>query len=228
MTGGRSDVSTDREALQVDGFPDGLTAGSTVLVASAGDPSRYAVGLHVLRRYGTADDEALVVTTTDSVDRTVETHERLCPESDRPSLGVVDTTSKQQSVSVLYGETPVVFTPSSGDLERLVLALSDLSGNGPPTEGARHLVVRSLTPILETTSTARVCTVLERITGVRSESGLCLLGFDYTAHDEETMTTVAERVDGVLWVTQSGSDRLKLEYRPATGRHRYSSRDADD
>lgn len=216
---GRSDVATDGETVQTDSIPESLSAGSTVLVASAGDPSQHAVGLRVLRQSGGADDTALVVTTTESADRTVETYERLPPAGERTSLGIVDTTSEHQSVSALYGETPAVFTPSPGDLERLVMALSEISGSTPPSNGARHLVFRSLTPILETTSTDRVCRVLERTMGLQSPAGLCLFGLDYTAHDEETMARVTELVDGVLWVTRSSEDRLEFEYRPAKGRY---------
>lgn len=214
-----SNVSLDRDGLQVDAFPAGLTVGSTVLVASAGDPSPYAVGLRALSRYGRDDESAVVVTTTESVDRTVDTYERLCPETNRPALGIVDTMSRQQSVSALYDETPVVFTPAPGDLERLVLALSELSDLRPSSAGVRHLVVRSLTPLLDAAPTTRVCRVLDRITGLPSETGLCLLGLDYTAHDEETMAALTRQVDGVLWATRTSSNRLELEYRQASGRY---------
>lgn len=132
---GSSDDAVDPEAPRIGGLPDGPSSGSTVLVASTGDPSRDALGLRILRRYGTATDTAFVVTTTESADRTIETYADLEAGTDRPSLGIVDTTSEQQSVSALYGETPVVFTPSPGDLERLVLALSELSGNTPLSNG---------------------------------------------------------------------------------------------
>lgn len=224
---GSTDASVNPEALCVDSFPGGLSAGSTVLVASAGDLSQYAVDLRALCQYGQADDTALVVTTTESADRTIETYGRLCSESNRPSLGLVDTTSERQSIAAPYDETPVIFTPSPGDLERLTLALSDLSNDLSPSNGNRHLLVRSLTPILETTSVARVSTVLEQITDLRSGTGLCLLGFDYTAHDEKTMEALAEQVDGVLWVAQPSPDRISFEYRQATNRHRRASKRDD-
>ncbi len=222
---GSTDASVDPEAIETDSFPGGLSVGSTVLVASADEPSRYAVDLRALCRYGRPDDTALVVATTESADRTIETYDRVCSESERPSLGIVDTTSEQQSVAALYDETPVIFTPSPEDLERLTLALSDLSNDNPPSNGNQHLLVRSLTPILETTPVSRVCTVLERIIGLRSGDGLCLLGFDYTAHDEETVEAISEQVDGVLWVTQTSSDRVELEYRQSRGRFNNLSRD---
>lgn len=61
--------------------------------------------------------------------------------------------------------------------------------------------------------------MLERITGVRSETGLCLLGLDYTAHDEETMAAITDIVDGVLWVTEPSPNRLEFEYQPTSGHY---------
>ncbi|WP_313691699.1 DUF7504 family protein [Halorarum halobium] len=199
-------------------FPDGLTTGSTVLVAGTREPSLAAVCLRALHRYGRAGDGALVVTTADAAGHAIETYERLPSGTGRPSLGLVDTSGGRESVSAPYGDQPVLSTPSPGDLERLVVALSDLSRTVGSPDGTRHLVVRSLTPILDAAATDHVCTVLERITGLRSADGLCLLGVDYTAHDEVTMEAVAETVDGVLWVTRSDPDRLGFEYRPTRGR----------
>jgi KaiC/GvpD/RAD55 family RecA-like ATPase len=223
-----SDSLIDQEALQGDAFPSGLTPGLTVLIAGADDPSRYAVGLRVLCQYGHADDAAIVVTTTESVDQTIETYEMICPDSDRPSLSLVDTTAEQPSVAALYQEPPIVFIPSPDDLERLVLALSDLTGARSPSNGTRHLVIRSLTPILKNASTARVCTVLERISGLRTGTGLCLLGLEYTAHDEKTMAALAEQVDGILWVTQAAENHLGFEFRPTKDRHNHSVTGGND
>lgn len=216
---GNSDSTVEIEALQVDPFPESLSGGSTVLVASAGDPSRYAVSLRILCSHGTAGDTALVVTTTESADQTIAVYDGLEVATGRPSIGIVDTVSEQQSVSALYGETHVVFTPTPGDLERLILALSDLSDSTAPTSRSRHFVIRSLTPILAASSPARVRTVLERITGLCSETGLALIGIDYTDHDEETMSAIADLVDGVLWVTQPSPDRLAFDYQPRRRRH---------
>lgn len=214
-----SNTPTEQDELHIDGFPTSLVEGSTILLANAGDPSQHAVVLRILSEYGTADDTAFTVTTTESADQTIETSEHLGSESKQPALRIVDTTSEQQSVSAPYSETPVVFTPSSGDLERLAVALAELSGTPSSTDGEHHLAIRSLTPILETTPTTRVCNLLTRITGLRSETGLCLLGIDYTAHDEETMAAISEQVDGVLWTTPHSTNHLELEYQPTNGRY---------
>lgn len=217
---GSSDKPADIESVHVDSLPDRLSDGATVLVATAGDPSQAAACLRILSAEGVDGDTAFVVTTRESADQTLEVYRGLEKRAGGPSIGIVDTVSSEQSVPALHGETHVVFTPSPGDLERLVIALSDLSESSLPTSGAQHLVIRSLTPVLDSAPTDQVETVLERITGLRSEAGLGLIGIDYTAHDEETMAAIANCVDGVLWVTQPSNDRLAIEYQPTNGRHR--------
>ncbi|WP_123538234.1 DUF7504 family protein [Halosimplex salinum] len=212
------DRSAGREPEHIDALPQGLATGSTVLVASTGHPPRHDIALRILARLGDADDTILAVTTTESADEFVEAVDRVYGDGERPPLGVVDTVSTGQSVASRYGEVPVVFTPSPSDLERLVVALAELSGDRPPADGARHLLVGSLTPVLDSISTEQVCTVLRQISGIRTDDGLTLVGVDYTAHDEATTTALTEQVDGVLWVTPDADGRLDLEYRPATGR----------
>lgn len=214
----RAGVDERSRGLDGDGLPETLASGQTLLVACPDAPAPYAVDLRALCTYGSADDTSLVVTTTESAERTIETYERLCPAADRGSLKLVDTTSEQYLTAV-YDETPVICTPSPDDLERLVIGLSDLTEENPPAGSSRHLVVRSLTPLLESTSTDRVCTVLDRITGLRSEDGFCFLGIDYTAHDRATLNAVSEQVDGVLWATRSSAEGLDVEYRPSVGRY---------
>jgi hypothetical protein len=216
--GRQSNATRDRDAWRTDTFPDDLSNGGSVLVATSGDPTRYTVALHALCEYGDGADTAFVVTTTRSADTTLETYDRLCPDGDRPHLRLVDTTARQPSVSSMYREAATSFIPAPGDLERLVIALSDLSESTPPSDGARHLVIRSLTPILEETPVERVQTVLDRVTGLRANAGLCLLGIDYTAHDETVIRRLAEQVDGILWVTEAGDDALEFDYRPTDAR----------
>lgn len=216
---GSSDPLVDESTESHPSFPDAIGTGSTVLVAGSVDPSKYALGLRALCQYGRDDESALVVTTTESADQTCAVYEEMCPQTG-PSLGLVDTTSEKQSVSALYGRSPTVFTPSSADLERIVIALSELTeGKVPPTT-SRHLVIRSLTPLLNCSSAKRVCNVLQRVTGLRTGTGMGFFGLKYTEHDEETITTLARHVDGILWVTQGADADLDFEYQSA---RRYSA-----
>lgn len=215
---GNAESPPERDAVEVDPFPDGLAGGSTVLLAGTVDPAAYAVGLRALCQFGAGDDTALVVTSTESAGRTVERYRAVCDGAERPALGLVDTTSERQSLSALYEEPPTVYVPAPNDLERLVVGLSDLTTARSTPGGRRHLLVRSLTPLLETAGADDVCAILERISGLRTGAGLSLFGIDYVAHDEETMAALSRQVDGVLWITER-SGVLEFEFSPAVGRY---------
>lgn len=207
---------TGSKPLQVDPLPQAVADGATVLVATHGDPTDRAVCLHALAAHARPGDLALVVTTTESGDRTTATYEGLVAPADRATLGLVDTTAGQ-SITALHAEPPVVYTPGPNAIEQLVIALSDLFERLTPVAGERHLVVRSVTPLLAALPADTVASLLARVVGLRSEGGLNLIGIDYSAHDEATMATLGDCVDGVLWATFPSADRLAFEYRPTGG-----------
>lgn len=224
---GRRCRAGDRDAPERDVGVDQPVAGETVLVASAGSPTRDAICLRLLQRHATGDDRALVVTTTESAAATVETHERRSAgPDDSASLALVDTTNSRPSTSVLYGDRSVVHLPSARDLERVIVGLSELHEEPRPSADGQYLVVRSLTPILEATETAHASAALDRITGIHDEPGLSLLGVDRTAHDEETLRAIVDGVDAVLWVTEATDDELAVDYRPTEGRSNRAVLDA--
>lgn len=193
-------------------LPNGLSGDSTILIATNGDPSKFTVCLYVLGQLAGQEDTATVVTTTESADQIVSFYDDLEPRLNSPSIDIIDTISKQQSLSARYSETRVVFIPAPSDVARLLMGFSELAHNSGSTEGAHHLVVRSLTPIIEVSSVAQVTSFIEQMAQYRSESGVSLLGIDYTAHDEETTEAISKLADGVLWVSQSSPDEFAFEY----------------
>lgn len=203
----------------------GLPPDSTILITSPGSPARHGIGLRTLCQNGRSDDTALVVTTLTGSDEILHAYDGLCNEASRPSLRLVDTTADYPSGRRSYKERPVVFVPGAGDIERIVVALSDLTDARSKAGSTRHLVVDSLTPVLQTAPTGSVCRMIERVAGIRAGGGYCLFGLDYTAHSAETMAAVTDHVDGILWVTQS-DETIALEYRPARGRHLTAPREA--
>lgn len=200
-------------------FPDAIGDGATVLVVVDTNPTAYALGLRALCQYGGADDSALVVTTTESADRTAAVYDDI-RSNDCPSICLVDTVSEQQNVTALYDDPPTVFTPSAADIERIVIALSELTEEKTPAT-SRHLVLRSLTPLLEHSSTNRVCNLLQRISGLRTGTGIGYIGLEYSEHDEGTIAAVAQHVNGILWVTEDSNCTLDFEFQLA---RRYTAR----
>lgn len=199
-------------------LPEGLAPGSTALLVGPTDPSTYALSLRVLGKVANDAGTAFIITTRESADETRQTFEAVRSDAAQLSLGLVDTASQQQYLTAVYDETPVVFTPSPDDLEQLVVALADLDGRATPQPDARHLVVRSLSPILANTSTDQVRATLDRITGLRTGSGLGLFGLDYTAHDEAVVADLADHVDVVYWVKRTAEGRIAFERRTESTR----------
>lgn len=200
---------------------DALSSPSTLLVAGTVDPTERAIGLRLLSHAGSPDDTAIVVTTTESRDEVVAHTQEYESENATPSFAVVDTVSEEQYLTAPYEDVPTVYMPSADDLERVVIALSDLTGTVVPATGTRHFVIRSLTPMVEGATTERVCRLLERIKGLRVGGGLGIFGVDFTAHDEETMNELASVVDRLLWVSEDSDGRLQFELRNAGRRPDY-------
>jgi hypothetical protein len=67
--------------------------------------------------------------------------------------------------------------------------------------------------MLTATSTANVSDVIERISGLRTTDGLAVFGLDYTAHDEETVTAIAQAADRVLWITEQSDGGFEMDLR---------------
>ncbi len=206
------DGRADEEDEPAVSLPGSLAAGA-VLVAGPTDPAEDGLCLRALCAYRSPDDEALVVTTTEGADETRSRFEAVCPNVGGRPLAVVDTVSRREYLPSLYTEEPTVFTSSPGDLERIVLALSDLTRGGHPSSGGRHFVVRSLTPMLAAAPVERVPPVVERIAGLRTDDGYGFLGLDFTAHDEETVAELVACVDGVLWFSTADDGTVEFELR---------------
>lgn len=208
----RSDLTVDYESPEStpEVFPDAIADGST-LVCCGFDPTKHALGLRALRRFGAAGDSAVVVTTERGVEATVADYTEL-DDGGSPAISVVDMVSEGQSIEATYGDVPTIFTPSVGDTERLVIALSELT-SPTPIETDRHLLVRSLSPILETAAADQVGDVVERISGLRTQGGLALFGLDYTRHSERTVTQIASSVDRVLWVSRGADGAFSADLR---------------
>lgn len=197
-------------------FPAIFETGATVLVATAGSPADYDIDLEALATFGTGLDTAIVVTTATPATETIEAFAARTGVSERPALKLVDATGTRPAYGAPYDEIPILSTTGPDDLERLLVALADLTESSVRSPARRHLVVRSLSPLLEANPVKRITTVLERIRAYRSSSGLCLFGFDYTNHDESTLATLSDHVDGILWIRELAADQPAFDYEPMT------------
>lgn len=158
------------------------------------DPTEPAIGLRCLAQFSDTDDRVAVVTTK-RVSRKQSTHTR---RSLKPR------TIPQSALSIWCPRDrryrPLMVRSrrySRGDIERLVLALSELTEQTDRGKD-QHLLVRSLSPMINSAEPDQVADVLDRISGFRTAEGVALFSLDYTAHDKSTVTTIHSkcRLDG--------------------------------
>lgn len=204
----------DPPEIDFEDVPGTVPDGSTLLVAKPAPLEEYALTPRLVDRYANPDEGRLVVTTTVDADRTIRNHRAISAEaSDR--LGIVDASDRRQPSSP-FQQYPTVSLPHPGELTRIVLALWELNATMSSTCNRTHVVVRSLTPILEEEPIERVARVIDQLADrKREDDGLLVVSVEYTAHDEATMSYLRELVDAVVWAEVAADGPLELEYRRA-------------
>ncbi|PSQ46958.1 hypothetical protein BRD15_07975 [Halobacteriales archaeon SW_6_65_15] len=188
-----------------------LRAGQTLLIAESGDLRRHAVDLRLLAARSDPAEGAAFVTTETGSKATLEAYESLDAEESSAVLGVVDAVSHDQNLPASYRETPVSHVAGPHDLARLSVAVGDLLGSSEREDRRRHLVVQSLTPLLETSDSDVVERFIRRTTHSAFVDGFSILRLDFTAHDERTLKRVRNLADVLLWVEESPDGALDFE-----------------
>lgn len=189
-----------------------LRAGQTLLVAESGDLRRHALDLRLLAERSDPDEAAAFVATETGSDAMLSAYEAFETDGAADVLGVADAVSHDQDLPPSYRKTPVSHVPGPQDVARLSVALADLSRSAEPDDRRRHLVVQSLTPLLDASAPEVACRFVRRITRDSTlVDGFSILRIDFTAHDEQTVKRVRELADFVLWVEESADGTLDAE-----------------
>lgn len=200
------DGSVDLEAI-----PRSVPNGSVICVAGPSPLTDYALPLRITDRYTATDDCRIIVTTATGADETIAQQNAITPAGGH-RVGVIDTTADEH-VASLYQEHPTISLARTGELTQITLALWDLEEALSTACSTPHVIVRSLTPILEQAGLERVTNVLESvIEHQRAAGSLTVFGIEYTAHDERTMAALERLADGIVWVERTGQGDLELEY----------------
>lgn len=198
--------------VDFEGIPDTISDDSTICIAKPAPLTEYALPLRITDRYAADNDCRIIVTSSVSAEETIRQQESLTRAA-ASRIGVVDTTADEYLES-LYREHPTISIPRPGELSQLAIAVWDLHEALSTSCSKTHVILRSLTPILDTEPLERVTNVLEQlISQQRSRSGLTVFSIEYTEHDETTMAALEDLADGIIWVEQTGDRNLRFDYR---------------
>lgn len=198
--------------VDFEGIPDTISDDSTICIAKPAPLTEYAVPLRITDRYTAANDCRIIVTSSVSAEETIQQQKSLTHTA-ASRIGVVDMTAGEHLES-LYQENPTISIPRPGELSQLAIAVWDLHEALSTSCSKTHVILRSLTPILDEEPLERVTNVLERlIRRQRSSSSLTVFSIEYTEHDEATIAAFKDLADGIVWVEQAGDRNLRLDYR---------------
>lgn len=215
MNHSKQDIwETEDSYIEFEGEPDKIPDDSAICIAKPAPLVEYAIPLHVTNRYTDRDDCRIIVTSSVSAEETIRQQQAITPSASS-RLGVVDATADEYLAS-LYQKNPTISLPRPGELSQLALSVWELHEALSMSCSKTHVILRSLTPILEEEPLERVTNVLERLMEQqRSNSSLTVFSIEYTEHDEATMAVLEELVNGIFWIEQTGQQGLRLDYQRA-------------
>lgn len=215
MNHSKQDIwETEDSCIEFEGEPGKIPDSSAICIAKPAPLVEYAIPLHVTNRYTDRDDCRIIVTSSVSAEETIRQQQAITPSASS-RLGVVDATADEYLAS-LYQKNPTISLPRPGELSQLALSVWELHEALSMSCSKTHVILRSLTPILEEEPLERVTNVLERLMEQqRSNSSLTVFSIEYTEHDEATMAVLEELVNGIFWIEQTGQQGLRLDYQRA-------------
>ncbi|WP_152423384.1 DUF7504 family protein [Haloterrigena salina] len=211
MNHSRTNTRTNEALIDLEGIPETVPDGAALCIAKPAPLTEYALPLHITNQYADGEDCRIIITSSITAEETIRQEQQVVATADR-RLGIIDTTADEH-LEALYQENPIISIPRSGDLTQVTLALWDLEESFSKTYPKTHVILRSLTPILNDSSIEGVRNVLETvIEHQRSRSCLTVFSVEYTEHSEPTMAALEILVDGVVWVEQTANDEHQLDY----------------
>jgi hypothetical protein len=154
-----------------------------------------------------------VVTNTDGADRILDEYGESVDDLDSVRVGVVDCVTRQRGVDA-DDDVRVKYASSPVDMTGIGIRLSEFLQEFSETRGIERnrVLLHSVSTLLTYSDLETVFRFLHVFTGrVQSADGLGVFVVDSTAHDDQTMNTLAQLFDGVIAVGEDGEATVRRE-----------------
>lgn len=176
-----------------------VESGSSVLLVGDGE---HAVREHAHETLAGSESAAVIVLTTADAVGAVEA---LATRGlDRDAIGVVDASASSDAIAT--GVAAAASTEGPGALSEIGVAASEQIEQLGARPGRTCVGLHSVTALLEVHVVPAVFRFLHVLDGrVRAADGVLVATVDRSAHDPETVSTVAELFDDVVEVPEDGS-----------------------
>lgn len=189
-----SPASVEQDGIIIVAAPDAAVAGDTCLQTGIGGSSRPACVVAT----------AVVPSKLESYlsDRTVEL----------PALGFVDATPHRPPPAVKEEMQALENIPGAHDLLQLTTAVEDVHETIASDNEPTNIVIPAFDSFLSVAPTERVVRVLSHIAKSTAGTGRVVIGLDHTRESDETLQTMKDHSDAMLWAERSGHGPVSVEF----------------
>ncbi|MDS0279949.1 RAD55 family ATPase [Halomicroarcula sp. S1AR25-4] len=191
-----------------------LDPGTNVLVTGPPLCGKRRFGMQALAAGSRRGEGGIVVTTRDTADRVRSDYRTLFAggDEDAPPLGVVDAVSETFGQSVTDDQY-TKYTSSPKDMSSIGIKFSEFVQSYYTEDGIERtrVLVDSLSPLLVYSNLQGVFRFIHMFTSRVDNAGA--VGFytvTSTAHDDETMNSLTQLVDGTIELTEDGTATIRL------------------
>lgn len=131
-----------------------------------------------------------------------------------PALGFVDATPNRPPPALKDEVRALEDIPGANDLLQLVTAVEEVCEAIAPDGQPRNIVIPAVDSLLGGVPTERVVRVLSHIAESTDGAGMVVVGLTYTAGSHETLRTLKEQSDAVLWAERTADGTVDFEFDP--------------
>lgn len=198
-------------SIAFEGSPPPSDEQSGIIIVAAPE-SAVAGDVSLQMGIGTAERPACVVATEVPPEKLESYLSDRAPT--RPALGFVDATSHRATPALKEEIQAIEDIPSAQDLLQLTTAVSDVRAAIAPDDQPANIVIPVFDSLLGVAPTERVVRVLSHIAESTEDSGRVVIGLNYTAGSSETLQTLKEQSDAVLWVERDADGTVNMDFEP--------------
>lgn len=129
----------------------------------------------------------------------------------RPALGFVDATSHRPTPEIKEEVQALEDIPGAHDLLQLTTAVSDVQDALAPDGRQANIVIPVFDSLLGGSPTERVVRVLSHIADSTDSDGQVVIGLNYTGGSNETLQTLKEHSDIIVWAERDADGTVRLD-----------------
>ena len=187
-----------------------IEPGSNVLITGPPMTGKQQVAFEILAQGTRQGEGAIVVTTKDSSKKVLEQYTALVGADPDAPVGVVDCVTQQQGAGDTDDTDRIKYASSPVDMTGIGIKLSELLEDFYSQQSSRRnrVLLHSVSTLLMYSDLQTVFRFLHVFTGrIQSADALGLYVIDPSAHDDQTMNTLKQLVDGVVEVDEEDGER---------------------